>query len=164
MQVHVPWDGNVWLQRDQYFVSPLTYRRGTIVLRPVRPFVRPFIRIFLRDHPLKLSEILHEVVTSDRLKSDILRFLKNLVRALGAQRDQKSPKMAKNDQKWHFSDNNLGSVHSIFLKFGQNVEAVLVMKQVTFTLRKIYFASLGTFRAKNAPKWPFWPKMTLISP
>ena len=45
------------------------------------------------------GEILHEVVTSDRLKSDILRFLKNLIRALGAQKGPKCPKMARNYKK-----------------------------------------------------------------
>ena len=63
---------------EMKLISPPTYRRGTIVLRPVRSSVRPFVWIFLRGHPLKLSEILHEVVTSDRLKSDILRFLKKI--------------------------------------------------------------------------------------
>ena len=123
--------------------------------------VCPFVRIFLRGHPLKLSEILHEVVTSDRLKSDILRFCKKIsLMALGAQKGSKMPKMGKNSQKLHFLDNNFESVHSIFLKFCQNVETyVLVMKQVTFTLRNICFAFLGTFRAKNAPppNRPFQP-------
>ena len=40
---------------------------------------------------------------------------------------------------------------------------VLVMKRVTFTEKNLLHAP-GSFRAKNAPKWPFWPKMTLVSP
>ena len=75
--------------------SPPTFRKseGDYCFEAC-PFVCSFVRIFLRDHPLKLSEILHEVVTSDRLKSDILRFLKkNLVRAPGAQKGSKWPKM-----------------------------------------------------------------------
>ena len=63
--------------------SPLTYRRGTIVSRPVRPFVR----IFLQGHPLKLSEILHEVVTSDRFTK-------------WAKIASKWAKIAKNDTFW----------------------------------------------------------------
>ena len=57
-----------------FLVPRLTYQRGTNVLRPVRSSVR----VFLRDRPLKLSEILYEVVTLDRLKSDIVQFLKKI--------------------------------------------------------------------------------------
>ena len=65
---------------------------GDYCLRHVRQFVCPSVRIF------STAEILHEVVTVDRLKSDILRFWKNVVRSLGAQKGSKSPKMAKSDQ------------------------------------------------------------------
>ena len=58
-----------------------------------------------------------------------------------------------------FGNNNSESAYSIFLKFGQNMEAyVLVMKQVTFTLRKIYFASPGTFMAKMPQNGHFGQK------
>ena len=60
------------------FWSP-DYSERTYVLRHVRPSVRSlvhlFVRIYLGIHSLKFSEILHEVVFSSRLKSDILRFL-----------------------------------------------------------------------------------------
>ena len=76
------------------FFGPPTFRKleGDLCFEAC-----PFVRGFLRDYPLKLSEILHEVVTSARLKSDILRFLKkNLVRAPGAQKGSKKP---QNGQK-----------------------------------------------------------------
>ena len=81
------------LYNRKTFISPPTYRRGTIVLRPVRSFVR----IFLRGHSLKLSEILHEVVTLDRLKSAILRFFKKKSRygPRGSKGVRKVPKWAK---------------------------------------------------------------------
>ena len=73
------------------FFGPPTFRKseGDLCFEAC-PSVCPFVRIFLRDHPLKLSEILHEVVTSDRLKSDILRFLiKILVASPGGQKGSK---------------------------------------------------------------------------
>ena len=79
---------------------------GTLEFTLVRPFVRPSVRSFVRpfgttflsNHPLDFSEILHEVVTTHHLKSDIPGFLKkNLVGPLG---DQKGSKMPQKGPKW----------------------------------------------------------------
>ena len=77
--------------------------KGTIVLRPVRPFVRPFVRSsirsfvldFLGNPSLNFFEILHEVVTLVSLEPDILRFLKK--KKLGPNLPKKGPKRPKNE-------------------------------------------------------------------
>ena len=57
-----------------YYCSP-NILRGTIVLGPVRLFVRPFVLpAYLSNHLLDFSEILHEVVLSERKKTDIFGF------------------------------------------------------------------------------------------
>ena len=63
--------------------------RGTTVFGPVRVSVPP---AYLSNRPLDFSEILHEVVLSERKMTDILGFLiKILVCPPGGQKGSKCP-------------------------------------------------------------------------
>ena len=71
---------------------------GTLEITLVRPCVCASASTFLSNHPLDFSEILHEVATTYRLKSNIPGFLKkNLVGPPGG---QKGSKMPQKGPKW----------------------------------------------------------------
>ena len=119
-------------------------------------FVRSFVRIFLRDRPFNFSEILHEVVTSVRLESDILRFLKkNLVSPPVGQKGSKMPQNAPKQPKMTFFGPQL-LIHPLYFsetwsKCEENCSKYKMNNG--YPEKNLVRVPRGLLRLKNTPFW-----------